>query len=60
MKEEHDSFKKKTENEEMTVTDNENPSSQRIPGDSVDKYSALRSANLELAEKEIGQQIENN
>lgn len=60
MKGKHDSFKKKTENEELTVTDNENLTSQRIPGDSVDKYSVLRSANLELAEKEIGQQIENN
>ncbi|WP_407408362.1 hypothetical protein [Peribacillus sp.] len=60
MSKKQNAFRKVTENKEMTVTVNENPTSQRIPGDSVDKYSILRSANLELAEKEIFQQMENN
>ncbi|MFJ7828763.1 hypothetical protein ACIQXU_00995 [Peribacillus sp. NPDC097284] len=60
MSKKQNAFRKVTENKEMTVTVNENPTLQRIPGDSVDKYSILRSANLELAEKEIGQQMENN
>ena len=60
MKGKHDSFKKRTENEELTVTDNENPTSQYTPGDSVDKFLDIKSANHYLAEKEIGQQNENN
>lgn len=55
-----DAFKKGTDNEDIVVTNNENPRSQYTPGDSVNKFSDLNNANHYLAEKEIGQQNENN
>lgn len=55
-----DMFKKGNENEEIIVTDNENPRSQYNPGDSVNKFSDLKNANHYLAGKEISQQNENN
>ncbi|WP_110927459.1 hypothetical protein [Bacillus massiliglaciei] len=40
-------------------TDNQYPNKKFIPGDSIDEYTDLKDANQYIAEKEIGQQMEN-
>jgi len=59
----HKTFARKKPTETYAPKNNEftiSPSARQIAGDSIDKYKEIEEVNLDLAEKELRQQNENN